>query len=314
MHESAGSSLGDATAIAGRIHPMTARDTIHGTAQERAAGIGDPIVDCHTHIFPLDMPVSSQAWIKPGYAFTAEDLGAVLDQHGVHFGIVSGLSITGTYNDYMIRALRRHPRLRGTAIVQPGTEFYTLERMHEDGVVGIRLQLARQERLADFRSDDYRLLFRRVRDLGWHVHVAIEGPALPPVMEALLETGVDIVIDHFGHPDPVDPLACLGFGAMLRAVDTGRVWVKLSGGYRLPGTAAWRDDPDGDLETMAQLVAENIMARVGTDRLLWGSDAPFVGYEQRVDYAGVLSSYRRWVPDAAVRAQIDRTALKLYFS
>ncbi len=54
----------------------------------------------------------------------------------------------------------------------------------------------------DFRSDEYRLLFRRVRDLGWHVHVAIEGQNLPLVLDPLLETGVDIVIDHFGHPDP----------------------------------------------------------------------------------------------------------------
>jgi len=272
------------------------------------------VVDCHTHIFPLDMPLAREAWIKPGYAFTADDLLAVMDRHGVHFSIISGLSITGTYNDYMVAALRRHRRLRGTAIVSPGTDRYILERMHADGIVGIRLQLARQDAIADFRSDEYRLLFRRVRDLGWHVHVAIEGPALPPVLDALTESGVDVVIDHFGHPDPANPLGCPGFDAMLRAVDSGRIWIKLSGGYRLPGTAAWREDPEGDLESMAELVAAEIVRRIGTDRLLWGSDAPFVGYERRIRYEEVLASYRRWVPDAARRAEIDRTALKLYFS
>jgi hypothetical protein len=30
-------------------------------------------------------------------------------------------------------------------------------------------------------------------------------------------------------------------------------------------------------------------------------------------YDRVLESYRRWVPGAAVRAEIDRTALDLYF-
>jgi predicted TIM-barrel fold metal-dependent hydrolase len=186
--------------------------------------------------------------------------------------------------------------------------------MAADGIVGIRLQLARREQLPDLRCDDYRLLFRRVRDLGWHVHVAIEGPLLRPVLEALTEAGVDTVIDHMGHPDPADPLGCDGLRAIIEAVDRGQAWVKLSGGYRLPGTDAWRSDPEGDLESIAALVAQELLARVGTDRLLWGSDAPFVGYEKRVNYGTVLESFRRWVPDPAMRADISRTALKLYFS
>jgi predicted TIM-barrel fold metal-dependent hydrolase len=289
--------------------------TISGSPQSASTPSADagPLVDCHAHIFSPDMPVAGNAWIEPDYAFTAEALLQQLDRHGVHFAVISGLSIVGFYNDYMIEELRRHRRLRGTAIVPVGVDRYTLEAMRADGIVGIRLQLARCGDLPDFRSDEYRLLLRRVRDLGWHVHVAIEGQLLPQVLDPLLESGVDIVIDHFGHPDPADPLGCAGFTAMLRAVQTGRTWVKLSGGFRLPGPAAWRDDPDGDLESLAGLVASALLAQVGPDRLLWGSDAPFVGYEKRVSYGDVLASYRRWVPDPAVRAQIDRTALKLYF-
>ena len=275
---------------------------------------GGPLVDCHAHIFRADMPVAGDAWITPDYAFEADALLAELDRHGVHFAVISGLSIAGYYNDYMISELRRHRRLRGTAIVPPQVDRYTLERMAEDGIVGIRLQLARQERQVDFRSDEYRLLLRRVRDLGWHVHVAIEGQLLRPVLEALLESGVDIVLDHFGHPDAADPLHCKGFASALQAVDKGHTWIKLSAGFRLPGPSAWRDDPAGDLESMAQFVAEALVAKVGCDRLLWGSDAPFVGYEHRRTYADVLASYHRWVPQAEQRAQIDRTALKLYFS
>jgi len=273
-----------------------------------------PIVDCHAHIFLRDMPVSSAAWTSIDYGFTADDFIATMDRHGVHFGVVSAFSISGYYNDYMLAELRRHKRLRGTVIVAPDADPYALARMRDDGVVGIRLQLARATRLPDLRDDAHRLLLRRVRDLGWHVHVAIEGPLLRQVLEPLNEAGVDIVIDHFGHPDPADPLRCDGFAAMVESVDLGRTWVKMSGGFRLLGTSAWQTQDGGDGNVVAAQVSPELLRRVGTDRLLWGSDCPFVGYEGRITYQYALDRFREWVPDPDTRARISRTALKFYFS
>lgn len=290
---------------------MIANDGLAGwLGDERADG---PAIDCHAHVFARDMPYAADAWTRPDYAFTADDLLAQMDRHGVRLAVISGLSIVGCYNDYTLAQLRAHQRLRGTVIVPPSADMAMLEQMRGDGVVGIRLQLARSARLPDLAGAEYRGLLHRVRDLGWHVHIAIEGQRLRPMLAPLLDSGVDVVIDHFGHPDPEDPLHCDGFHAMLDAVQGGRCWIKLAAGFRLPGPEAWRDDPDGDLETLAATVAAELLARVGPDRLLWGSDAPFVGYEARVTYADVLASYRRWVPDAATRAAIDRTAMALYF-
>jgi predicted TIM-barrel fold metal-dependent hydrolase len=272
-----------------------------------------PLVDAHVHVFRADMPVAKAAWTRLDYEFPAEKLIATLDAHGVRHAVVSGLSITGTWNDYVIDCLRANKRLRGTAILDPRTDLYTLEKMKADGIVGVRLQLARMADLPDLRSDDGRRLLARVRDLGWHIHVAIEGQRFPPVLEALLESGAKIVVDHFGHPDPADPLDCPGYRAMIEAVQTGRLWIKLAAGFRMAGTEAWKD-PTSDLDTIADRIAADLIVRVGTDRLLWGSDAPFVGYEKRVSYDRVLASYDRWLPDPRLRAEIDRTALDLYFS
>ena len=276
-------------------------------------GQSAPLVDSHAHVFHRRIPFVRDAWTVPDYDFTAEDLLAMLDEHGVERAVVSGFSIAGTWNEYTLEVLRAHDRLRGTAILSPGTPRAEIDRLAAGGVVGLRLQLARMEPLPDLRSDAYRELFGHARDAGWHVQLAIEGPRLRPVLEALAESGIAVVIDHFGHPDPAGPLACDGFAAMLEAVDSGRAWVKRSGGFRLAGTAAWQDG-NSDLEQTAQTVAAALLARVGTERLLWGSDAPFVGYEKRLSYPDVLRTYRSWVPDAAHRAEIDRTALKLYFA
>ncbi|RYG64609.1 amidohydrolase, partial [archaeon] len=83
-----------------------------------------PIVDCHAHVFTRDLPLAGDAWTVPAYDFTPSDYLSALDAHGVHFGILSGLSIAGFYNDYTIAATRRSGRLRATAIVAPETDPY----------------------------------------------------------------------------------------------------------------------------------------------------------------------------------------------
>src|SRR3954469_18670289 len=114
-----------------------------------------PIVDAHAHIFTRDMPLANSAWFRPDYAFPAEKYLATLDSHGIHFGVIAGISIYGLYNDYMLEQLRKHKRLRGTANVSPTPDRYILERMKEDGIVGVRLQLTRRKELPDLEHEDY---------------------------------------------------------------------------------------------------------------------------------------------------------------
>jgi predicted TIM-barrel fold metal-dependent hydrolase len=276
--------------------------------------IEPPVVDAHAHIFTPDMPTADSAWMKPDYAFTAEDYLRVLDAHGVHFGVIAGISIYGQYNDYMIEQLRRHPRLRGTVNVDPGIDRYTLERMKGDGVVGVRLQLSRRRELPDFTTEAWRLLLRRVADLNWHVHLALEGPQMPAVLPQLEASGVRIVLDHFAHPDPATGLQGPGFQAVLRSVEKGRTWVKLSAGYRLTWLGQASGPPDPVAMRLAQEAAGVLLQNAGPERLLWGSDCPFVGHERSLTFADTLASFAQWVPSAPARRRMTDTALQLYFS
>lgn len=272
-----------------------------------------PIVDSHAHIFTPDMPLADSAWMKPDYGFTAQDYLKVLDAHGVHFGVIAGISIYGHYNDYMIDELRRQPRLRGTVNIDPATDRYTLERMKADGVVGVRLQLSRRRELPDLAGEGWRLLLRRVADLNWHVHLALEGALMPHVLPALAASGVRIVLDHFAHPDPAQGLDGEGFQAVLRSIARGRTWVKLSAGYRLTWESRGNGKPDPVAMQLAQATADRLLREAGTGRLLWGSDCPFVGHEA-IGFADTLRWFEQWVPSAAARRQISDTALKLYFA
>ena len=59
--------------------------------------------------------------------------------------------------------------------------------------------------------------------------------------------------------------------------------------------------------------AHQLLRVGGGERILWGSDWPFAGFEGRVTYEKVLAGYYDIVPDAGMRRAIDRTALRFYF-
>lgn len=221
-----------------------------------------PLVDAHLHLYTRDMPITDWAWHRPPADATAERFLSVMDAHGVGFGVVAAASLYGDYNDSTIRCLRRQPRLRGTAFVRPETDMYTLERMKADGIVGVRLFFRRVPAPPDLRSAEYRLLLRRVRDLGWHVHTLVESPMLPGIIAAMEQAGVKLVIDHMGHPDPARGMDCPGFKAMLAAIERGRTWVKLSGGFRARSPEA------------ARAHAEALLAVAGGERWFGAATGP----------------------------------------
>jgi hypothetical protein len=256
---------------------------------------GGPLVDCHTHVFTADMPVAGGAWIRPDYDFTGGDLIATDGRARRAFRGRLGPQHLGLLQRLHDRRAAREPAPARHRDRPPAVDRYTLERMQADGIVGIRLQLARRDSLEDFRSDDYRLLFRRVRDLGLARPGRDRGRHCRRCSSAARERGQPR--DRPLRPPRSRRSAQLpgvqgdGRGGRYRALldqALGRL------PPRRPGRLAGRSD--GDLEETAKPVAEALLARVGTDRLLWGSDAPFVGYEKRLTYPDVLRTYRSWVP------------------
>jgi predicted TIM-barrel fold metal-dependent hydrolase len=158
------------------------------------------------------------------------------------------------------------------------------------------------QEIPDLTTFAWRRFLRRLRDLDWHVHLHIDGPRLPHVLPHFEAAGVKLVLDHYGRPDPALGIRCAGFQAMLRAIERGRTWVKVSAGYRL-----------GE-ERVAEYGRELLRA-VGPDHLLWASDCPFVGDEEATTYRHTMESVDAWMQDAATRRKVfGENALKLYFS
>ncbi len=259
-----------------------------------------PVVDAHAHIFTRSMPFVPGAWTQPDYDFSAEQYLATLDDHGVAFAVISAATLFGDYNEYTMEALRRYRRLRATVILQPGIDSAALARMAGSGVVGVRLSLRRLSRLPDLRDESHQRFFKRLADLGMHVELLAHGVDLPVVLPLIEASGVTLVIDHFGDPDRRLGVESPGFIAALRSLDSGRTFIKIS--------AAMRLNPQ-----VARACALKLLAVAGPERLLWGSDAPFIGHEPRPAYSDALRLFEELVPDERQRHAIGLTALRQFF-
>jgi predicted TIM-barrel fold metal-dependent hydrolase len=258
-----------------------------------------PLIDAHAHVFRRDLPFVPNSAPRFSRDFTVEDYIAVLDSAGVRFGAIAAASFLGTYSDYTLMALQKYSRLRATVIVEPGVSMSRLREFDRAGVVGIRMAVANFQDPPDLRSAEYRQLLSRIADLDWHVHVYGKREQLISLIPVLSQIGVKLVVDHFGARDNESGPSSEIFQTVLRSVEKGRTWVKISGPYL-----------SEQLDHQSMVSA--LIAAGDSQCLLWASDWPFVKLNGDLEYSRTIEWLQTWIPDPAVRQQIDRNAATLY--
>jgi predicted TIM-barrel fold metal-dependent hydrolase len=93
---------------------------------------------------------------------------------------------------------------------------------------------------------------------------------------------------------------------MLKLLERPNAWVKLSSGFRHPD----EHEPDWSLPVE---YAQDLLRRFGTEKLMWGSDTPFVGHEHVANYGVAIQRYLQCVPDPVTRRAIDDNGYRFYF-
>lgn len=246
-------------------------------------------IDTHAHIFERGLRLANVRRYAPDYNALLADYLCMLDRHGIACGVLVQPSFLGTDNSYLLAGLRTcSERLRGIAVVDADVSPAELQRMDAAGIVGIRLNLVGGAAAPDFSSAPWRKLLHRVAEMRWQVEVHCEAGRLPTVLQPLLDAGVNVVVDHFGRPDPALGVIDPGFRFLLKAAATRRVWVKLSGAYR--------NGADGRGQQVALDAIPLLRAAFGMDRLVWGSDWPHTQFEASVDYAQIRQTIDTWLP------------------
>ncbi len=257
--------------------------------------------DCHIHVFgpfkryPLD-PARKYA---PAEALVG-DYRRVAAALGTGRVVLVQPSVYGVDNSCQRDAMGElGDRARGVAVVDDSVSDAQLRELDRGGFSGARINL--------MRAGDLEALERvaaRVQALGWHIQLHVPGSTLAEIAERLLKLPTDFVIDHLGRVDPHAGLGQPAFQALLRLVDSGRCWVKLSAPYRL--------DLDGEPYRKAAPFARELVRR-NPERMVWGTDWPHPDVAVAPEDRGLLEVLLDWAPDEATRNRIlvDNPA-KLY--
>ncbi|WP_142850017.1 amidohydrolase [Telmatospirillum sp. J64-1] len=257
--------------------------------------------DCHVHVFSADSPVVSGARYRPAQAAPLDAWQRNLRENRLRGGVIVQVSFLGYDNSQLVEALRQAgENYRGIAMADPAGPVEDLEALAEAGVVGLRWNLVQNPNLPDPKAEPWKSQIAQMKALGWHLQIQLEGPRLPALLPALLETGLTVVVDHLGLPAGNGPAEDEGFRTLLDAAAEERLWVKLSAPYRSQAAA------DAGY-------AKALLEAIGPERLVWGSDWPWTRFEDRHDYAQTLGWLAEWVPDDAARHQIlDLSPRRLY--
>jgi predicted TIM-barrel fold metal-dependent hydrolase len=257
--------------------------------------VPDGACDTHAHVIgPADRfaMVANRSYTPPP-APAASYLG-MLDSLRMARGVVVQISVYGTDNRCMVETLKAHPgRLRGVAVVAPDVGDGELEALHAAGVRGIRINVLFGGGVA---IDEMERLAARVAPLGWHIQLLIDARNLPELGPRIAGLPVEVVIDHMGHMPVTAGVAHPGFQWLLRLLEDGKAWTKLSGAYRISQANA----PFHDTLPFAQA-----LVAAAAERCVWGSDWPHVAVDGPMfDTGSLLDLLPDWVPDEAVRNRI----------
>ncbi len=252
--------------------------------------------DCHMHFYGPRRRFSYRADAPnaPPPA-SVDDYRAVRARLGLARTVVVQPSVYGTDNTCNLEAMAElGAEVRGVMVVDTEVSDAELARLTGLGVCGERFYMLGGVLGWDILDE----MAARVHDFGWHVQLQLDGRELGEREAALRRLPGTLVIDHvgrFGEPVGVDHP---GFRALMRLVEGGRCWVKLSMPY--DGSRVGPPNYD-DVGVLAKA-----LVRAAPERMLWASNWPHptVPVSERPDDAVLLDVLLDWVGDDATRHRI----------
>jgi predicted TIM-barrel fold metal-dependent hydrolase len=270
--------------------------------QPHAPKLKMPALACDTHAHVLGP--AAQYDYSPARVYTppdcvVKDYRHMLDTLGVERAVLIQPSVYGTDNRAMLDAMKADPqRLRGVAVVDPSIIDAELKTMHTLGVRGVRVNIVdvKDRKPGTLPMDQLKPLAARIAPMGWHMEFLMHADEFPDLDRSFADFPVPIVLGHLGYMKTSLGIDAPGFQALLRLMQAGKAWVKLTGPYRISGQAM----PHADTVPFAHALLKANAAQV-----IWGTDWPHVMMKGAMPNDGDIADLLlQWVPDEQQRGQV----------
>ncbi|MEU8637448.1 amidohydrolase family protein [Amycolatopsis sp. NPDC048633] len=220
--------------------------------------------DAHCHIFgPTDVfPYAPDRTFTPREA-PKEDLQRLHRFFGFERAVLVQSACHGTDHSALLDALATGD-YRGVALVTPETPDAEIARLHEAGVRGARLHFMPHLGPAP-SAGTIRAIVAKIAPYDWHIALHVAGTGIAEHEELVRGLGLTVVVDHMARVDLREGLDSPSVTALRRLLDSGTVWVKLSGADRIATAPPSLAD---SAALMRLLVAH------APERVVWGTDFP----------------------------------------
>ena len=252
--------------------------------------------ETHSHIYGPADKYPRVHGRKPAFGASIAAYDAMLKRLGIERCVIVQPSLYSTDNRCTLDTIRHFglSRARGVAVTEKDITREALQRLHDGGMRGLRFYLI----VDDFALEDAPEMAKRIAPLGWHLQIQNRGDWLPQAIPVIRKLPVDVVVDHIGRTPPENGVNDRGFQALLRFLETGRCWVKISAPY-----LASTDGPPHYADVGDKVRA---LVSVRPDRLVWGANWPHPHHTPgtKPEEADDLDALLEWVPDGATRKAI----------
>lgn len=248
--------------------------------------------DCHVHIYEDQYPLIPNVAVVPPHS-PVSSYREVQRALGLERAVIVQPTGYGFDNSCSLAALAElGESARGIALITPDAPDAEIARLHQAGMRGVRYMM-----IGGVLSwESLEPMAARLENFGWMVNLQLDGRNLPDHEAVLKRLPCKLVIDHNGKfLEPVSPDHA-SFQSLLRLLDTGRVWVKLSAPYETSKTGAPGYD---DVSLLARTLAEKF-----PERCLWASNWPHPGRQPAPSSVAMYDLLFAWTDSDAVRQKI----------
>ena len=252
--------------------------------------------DCHMHFYGgrEDYPLAPSCPFPPPLAPVAA-YRKLMARLGLERVVIVQSAAYGADNRCTLDALAAlGAAARAVVVVDESVTDAELERLTGLGARGIRFFMLPGGVLP---WSSLEVMAARVAPFGWHVQMQLDGRDLPEYEAVLKRLPVPLVIDHNGKfLEPVAP-DHPAFQTLLRLVEGGGCWIKVSAPYE---TSHEGPPLYGDVGALAKT-----LIRAAPERMVWASNWPHpTALSDPPDDAVLLDLLLDWAGDEALRRRI----------